>query len=167
MKTIRLTQEKSALVDDGDFKELSKYSWCASYCRTTKSHIAKRTVSKDGKKHSIKMHRQIMGVTDPKVLIDHKNQDTLDNRRENLRICDHSQNQHNKKKKLNCSSKYKGVSWKGSYSKWQACIYVPNTEGSGRGKQKHLGYFEDEKDAALAYAYAALKCFKEFASFNF
>ncbi len=38
------------------------------------------------------MHRAIMGVTDPKVEVDHRDNDGLHNRRENLRLCTHKEN---------------------------------------------------------------------------
>lgn len=40
--------------------------------------------------------------------------------------------------------KYKGVSWSNKKNKWQAEI----TEN---GKKKHLGYFNDQLEAAEAY----------------
>ena len=43
--------------------------------------------------------------------IDHVNINPLDNRIENLRVVNHSQNLRNRNKLKNCSSKYKGVCW--------------------------------------------------------
>ena len=43
------------------------------------------------------------------------------------------------------SSIYRGVSWYSRYQKWEA-----------RYKLKHLGYFQDEEEAAIAYSQAAL-----------
>ena len=42
------------------------------------------------------------------------------------------------------SSKFRGVSWSKSHSQWQAMIRVA-------GKLEHLGYFDDEKEAARAF----------------
>jgi hypothetical protein len=42
------------------------------------------------------------------------------------------------------SSKYRGVSWAKSHNQWEAIIRVAGT-------QQHLGYFDDEKEAAKAY----------------
>ena len=50
----------------------------------------------------------------------------------------------NIKKKENFSSKYRGVFWNKSNSKWRAEITI-------NGKKKHLGYFINEKDAYECY----------------
>lgn len=46
------------------------------------------------------------------------------------------------------TSKYIGVSYHANRGKWQVKI-------RSNGKQKHLGYFEDEEEAARAYNRAA------------
>jgi HNH endonuclease len=45
---------------------------------------------------TIYLHRLIMGVTDRKLYVDHRNHDGLDNRRENLRVTTNAQNQANR-----------------------------------------------------------------------
>ena len=74
--------------------------------------------------------------------IDHININKLDNRIENLRVVNHSQNSRNQNKKENCSSKYKGVCW--DKNKWKARISI-------NYKLKHLGLFDNEEEAHLAY----------------
>jgi hypothetical protein len=76
--------------------------------------------------------------------IDHININKSDNRIENLRLVNSSQNNKNKNKFKNCSSKYKGVCWYKITSKWMATITI-------NGKSKNLGYFDIEEDAYLAY----------------
>ena len=76
--------------------------------------------------------------------IDHVNINPLDNRIENLRIVNQSQNLKNRNKFKNCSSKFKGVSWYKAYNKWVARISID-------GKLKHLGYFTNEEEAAETY----------------
>ena len=76
--------------------------------------------------------------------IDHININSLDNRIENLRVVNHSQNNRNKNKQPNCSSKYIGVSWHNRGNKWEARIRI-------NGKSKHLGYFDNEEEAAEVY----------------
>jgi len=74
--------------------------------------------------------------------IDHININSLDNRIENLRVVNHSQNQRNKNKSKNCSSKYIGVSW--NNNKWVTYIKID-------GKKKYLGSFDNEEEASEAY----------------
>lgn len=61
--------------------------------------------------------------------------------------------------KSKCSSKYKGVCFAKFFKKWKADIQVNK-------KVYHLGYYENELDAAKAYNDAALKYFGEFACIN-
>ena len=76
--------------------------------------------------------------------IDHIDINPLNNKIENLRVVNNSENCRNKNKKENCSSKYRGVSWYKPNNKWKANIRID-------GKLKHLGYFDNEEDAYLAY----------------
>jgi hypothetical protein len=91
--------------------------------------------------------------------IDHINGDGLDNRRENLRICNHQQNSGNQGPRGG-SSRFKGVCWHKNHRIWAAFIGIDF-------KQKHLGHFHTEEEAARAYDVAALEHFGEFAKLNF
>lgn len=91
--------------------------------------------------------------------IDHIDNNTLNNRIENLRECTQMQNCHNRIARINSSSKYKGVGFDRDLNKWRAYIRL-------KGRQVHLGVFESEKDAALAYNKSAKSHFKEFALLN-
>lgn len=164
MKEIELTQNKFALVDDEDFEWLSQWKWYAIYMSNIRNYYATRKSKRDLKTYkqkAIYMHRLIMGlkIGDNKQ-IDHINHNTLDNRKENLRICSRSQNHMNENPHINCSSKYKGICWDKRAGKWKAYIYINN-------KPRHLGYFRREIDAAEAYDKAAKKYFREFARLNF
>jgi hypothetical protein len=102
------------------------------------------------------MHRVILNA--PKgLMVDHINHDTLDNRKENLRIVTNQQNTFNQKLK-NHSSKYKGVTWNSNSEKWCARIR--------HNKPIYLGLFKDEKEAGMAYNEGAKKYFGEFALLN-
>ena len=76
--------------------------------------------------------------------IDHIDIDPTNNKIENLRRVNNSENQRNQKKKKNCSSQYRGVSWHKRDSKWEAQISID-------WKKKHLGQFDTEEEAAEAY----------------
>lgn len=77
-----------------------------------------------------------------KFVVDHINDNYLDNRVENLQIVTQRENVFKTQGKY--SSQYKGVSFIKKYNKWMATIYFNK-------KNKNLGYFENEYDAHLAY----------------
>lgn len=95
-----------------------------------------------------KAHRIVWAICnqlDPGEMdIDHKNTVKYDNRIENLRLADFSQNKYNKGISSNNSSGYKGVSWFKREKKWVAQIWV-------RGRKKVIGYFNKAEDAHAAY----------------
>jgi len=154
MKEILLTQGQVALVDDEDFDKLSILKWYAHWSPKTKSYNALHgTWDRELKKRgAIKMHRTVLGVTDPNVFVDHINHDTLDNRKENLRIVNNRENMQNLKGKQcgKFTSRFPGVSWSTERKKWYAVIYK-------NGKSKNLGRFTSELEAALAYQNALLE----------
>src|SRR5437879_4118875 len=109
MKKIPLTQGQFAIVDDADFLELSQFSWYAQKQRH--GFYAVRCIRDEkGNQRTILMHREIMRTQDG-FDTDHINNDKLDNRRENLRICTASQNMQNKDIRSDSTSGFKGVSW--------------------------------------------------------
>jgi len=102
------------------------------------------------------MHRLIMNAQ-PGQMVDHKNRNTLDNRRCNLRLCNHSENQKNRFVDVG-TSKYKGVYREGN--NWRAYIGFED-------RQVWLGTFANEDDAARARDRAARIYQGEFAYLNF
>lgn len=157
MKEIKLTQGKVALVDDADFEWLNQWKWFAAKCGNT--FYAHRNEEVDGRKRTIRMHRLILGVTDPKVFVDHERGDGLNNQRYNLRMATQRQNSQNRKPQAGSASKYKGVSFNARLKKWLAQIRVGSS-------LIHIGCYKQEEDAALAYNEAAIKHHGEFARLN-
>ena len=86
----------------------------------------------------------------PKQSLDHIDGDKTNNHPENLRLVTHKENMKSYQKRRDSSSKWRGVSWYKANCKWHSRIRVDD-------KTKHLGYFTSEKEAALAYNYAAIK----------
>jgi hypothetical protein len=99
-------------------------------------------------KHSLYMHRLILGVSDRRIYVDHINRDKLDNRKSNLVTCSSQENQRNCSSTRGSTSRFKGVSWDKNRNKWSAVITVHR-------KLIHLGRFENEIEAAIAYDKAA------------
>lgn len=79
------------------------------------------------------------------LVVDHKDNDKLNNHVNNLQLITSRFNC--SKDKKNKSSNYIGVSWYNRDSKWSADIYID-------GKSKHIGRFDVEEDAAQAYQLA-------------
>jgi len=76
--------------------------------------------------------------------LDHIDRDKLNNRIENLRVANKSENGYNTLKKSNNTSGYKGVCWHKVKRKWMA-------QGRVEGKKVYLGYYENIEDASKAY----------------
>ena len=65
-----------------------------------------------------------------------------------------------KRRSVNSTSRYKGVSWSKQQNKWKVGI-------KNYSEQMHLGYFEHEIDAAKAYDKKAREIFGDYACLNF
>lgn len=144
------------MVDDEDFQELSKHSWCIT--GNSRMKYAGRGTRKAGKNQKFYMHRVILRAPFG-VSVDHIDGNSLNNQRSNLRLCLHKENIRNGKLRTTNKSGYKGVSFIAARKKFAAHIKVDY-------KSKYLGYFHDAKDAAVAYNKAAKLMFGEFANIN-
>ena len=157
MKEIQLTQGYVALVDDENYEWINGFKWCM---RKDRNNVyAKRAIRVNGRHKTIQMHYLIMGENPLKLMIDHRDGDGLNNRKENLRFCTNQENQMNSRSQKNSSSIHKGVYWNKKDGKWMARICIS-------GHQIYLGSFDIEVDAAIAYNTAAIKYYGEFAKLN-
>jgi len=120
------------------------------------------SVTLDGKRKLFRSHRIVWFIhhNDIPEMLDHVDGDKLNNRIENLRPATHQQNNQNRQSFRNSTSKYLGVSWSTADKKWRAQINLNR-------KQKYLGSFDDEIEAAKAYDAASEELFGEFANPNF
>ena len=142
------------LIDIEDVQILIDYTW---HVFRNRGKIYMRGWDKTTRK-KVLMHRVIMDA--PKnFMVDHKNQNTLDNRKKNLRLCKNSQNICNRPKPKSNKSGYKGVSKCKLTNKWKANINKDN-------KRHYLGLFNTKEEAAEAYNTHALKLHGEFACLN-
>jgi hypothetical protein len=152
-RVIPLTRGKFAIVDPQDYERLAEYKWYAA--KITGNFYAQR----GAKGTTIKMHREIVDIP-PGLVCDHRNHDTLDNRKSNLRICTQAQNSYNQLPRDGGTSRYKGVCWHRDHCRWEASI-------KHKGRTIHIGYYDYEADAAIAYDDMAVELFGEFACLNF
>lgn len=108
---------------------------------------------------TILLHRLLLGLSKGDGLEgDHRSRDTLDNRRENLRITTRGGNTRNAAKKVTASLQFKGCRRRGNR------FYAYIRDGK---RQQYLGAFGSEREAAIAYDAAARARFGEFAGLNF
>ena len=142
------------LIDDEDYHRYIEHGWCVS---TNKKLTYKRVECTINYKR-VRLHRFLLNIIDPKIHIDHIDNNPLNNQKSNLRLCNQSQNMRNIKKQYNKTG-YTGV-YK-DHNRYRACISVKN-------KTKHIpGSFSSPEEAAKARDLYALEIGGEFAKLNF
>lgn len=145
---IPLTKGQVAWIspDDADLADLK---WCVSGNRGSGYAARNQFVPSAGYRKMVSLHRIILERTVSRSLVkgeqvDHINGNSLDNRRENLRIATVGQNLRNTKKRTTNTSGYKGVCWIKKLGVWRAKIkYNHHTY--------NLGYFKTPEEAYAAY----------------
>lgn len=145
---VPLTQGKYAIIDVEYLETINKYNWFFHH-----GYAVRRTGDQ-----MIQMHR-VINKTQDGLLTDHINQDRSDNRKANLRSCNHAQNIRNGKPRGG-SSFYHGVYWNKEKKAWQVSIR------NNCGKKIYLGRFASEHAAALKYNDSALLFHGEYAKLN-
>jgi hypothetical protein len=157
---VPLTQCQFALVDERDYAAVvAAGSWCfekPGAGRRT-GYAKRRHRRKVEKLHNFVWHLSGDGSA---TVVDHKNGNGLDCRRENLRPATVSQNNANCAIRKTNSSGLRGVVWIGRRHRWRAQISVG-------GRFRALGHFVDKADAGRAYDVAAREAFGEFARTNY
>ena len=149
-----------AYVDETDLPAVVGYTWTvAQRGRCRKRHYAMTRLA--GRRSPlVSLHRMLAPQW---AVIDHRNANGLDCRRDNLREATTSQNIAGQRKQLRpTSSRYKGVHWFARGQCWRA-------EVCHEGQRHWLGVFrgpDGEQQAALAYNAAAQTLFGEFARLN-
>lgn len=148
---------KSVIVDDDEWHRLMRYTLCVNKFDYVGIRQSKNTKM---------LHRLIMNPPDD-MIVDHINGNTLDNRKENLRIVTAKQSSYNKRKykRDDSTSAYKGVFKVVRVQKSGTKVFF-TAKICKDGKRMHLGCFDNEIDAARAYNTKAKELFGEFANLN-
>jgi len=145
-------KEFDVIISKCDLERISEHRWFPIRSRPNLIYFGFWTPRPNRK--TIYLHKFLMGNPIDKV-VDHINCNTLDNRRENLRICAQSENMRNVKKSEKRKNPYKGVSFFDLANKWRARIQINK-------KQIHLGYFNSPEEARDEYINASKKYHSEF-----
>lgn len=142
-------------VDKDFIGEYRHYRWTllnSGYVSTTNWDPAlKRPVTQT-------VHRMVTGKPPEGMVVDHINNNKLDNRLHNLRFI--TQQENTRRARRIGTYGYRGVSWSKQKNKWRVRLVID-------GKDKHVGFFEDIVVAAKAYDKVAITEYGEFASLNF
>lgn len=151
MKTIPLTRGKYTIVDDEDYDRLMKHRWSwvpPSGSKSGKGYAVRKGSKRRGEPRTVQMHREIMHA--PKgACIDHKNTNSLDNRKANLRFANVQENGFNRPKLImECTSSFKGVFKRKNSKVWTARIKF-------NGRHVELGTYKEEEKAAATYNFAS------------
>lgn len=136
---ITITKGQKTVVNDDIYPLLNKLKWQAQY---------------DGKRFYVvrnggeRLHHYVVGKPFKGYCVDHINGNTLDNRRENLRVTTYRENRFNSEAMRSglVKSRFIGVSYHANTTSknWQA-------QTRKNGKKISLGYFSTEREASQAY----------------
>jgi len=145
---IPLSRGLFAMVDKGDYEKIKEWGWFVDYDRCSKKFYARGRVGVGNEKgvwgKPTLMHRMIVGAG-ADDFVDHRNMNTLDNRRSNLRICSRSENGCNRGLQSNNTTGVKGVQWKDREGRFMALITVAQ-------KPIYLGFYKTLEEAATVVA---------------
>lgn len=142
-------------IDLEDVEKCSQVRWCIS----RRGRVGQKNTFYASNTEMGLMHRFIMDA--PKGMdVDHIHGDTIDNRKNHLRICERIQNSRNSKHYSNNTSGHKGVSWHEQSGKWIVSIRI-------NWKHKTLGYFLTLEEAVKVREEAEIKYFGEYRRINY
>ena len=148
-----ISQDKKTLVDVGDLDRVMEMGrWFAQKSTTTDDYYARS--------YRVGLLSRFIMCAPQGAYVDHRNHDTLNNRKENLRVCDPIKSARNRVRQTNSTSGLIGVDWHKLVGKWQARITVD-------GVRVRLGFFEDKEDAGRARDRAAKEAYGDFVVLNF
>lgn len=140
-------------IDEEDLGLLKGYHWNFAAGDTKRRYV----LGTHRETHKMVYLHRLVARAGPGQWVDHRDGDTANCTRSNLRIATASQNQANSGRRCHKqSSRYKGVFATGTAGKFKAMLC-----------NRHLGVFASEEEAAAAYDHAAQKKWGDFARLNF
>ena len=158
-RRISLGDGRFTTVDPDVYYRLNCFNWSA-IGQGDKIYAVRYLTLPNKKTKTLRMHREIINAP-TRLVVDHENCNSLDNRLANLRLATNAQNVCNRRKTSSkTSSAFRGVHLNKRSGKWIANIGF-------QYKNIWLGSFDNEIDAARAYDEAAKKYHGEFAKLNF
>jgi hypothetical protein len=142
------------IINTSDFDEINsnKGTWFPCWSNDSKSFYANGRYMDNGKRITIGMHRFLL-KPDKNLKVDHRDHDTLNNTRENLKAKTTSENAQNRKgAQTNSRSGIRGVVWDKANNRWNAVVRLNN-------KDVFCRYFRNIIDAEKAVIEARKKYF--------
>jgi AP2 domain-containing protein/HNH endonuclease len=156
---INLTKDQVAIIDDED-ADLSDTRWVAAFNKTCGISGAYYVSNhRLGLIHRVIMGRILGRDLTSDDMVDHRNGNSLDNRRGNLRLANQSLNNANRRKAKHSAQPYKGIRYRAHIQKWEARIWKDK-------KYYGLGCFETPEEAHEAYCSKAKELYGEFARYD-
>lgn len=155
MREISLTQGKITVVDDEDFDRLSQWRWHARKKRNGFYACRNSYDPATQKSDKVYMHHVLISVRKGEQ-IDHRDGDTLNNQKSNLRRVTRAQNLQNVRVRRHSTTGFVGVHFDKNLGRFTARI-----------KNSHLGCYDTAEEAARSRDDAARKDFGEFGTYNF
>jgi hypothetical protein len=135
------------IIDKVDLEKVKEYCWY----KNSENYVRS---SSNGNTNTIGLHNLIMNPPEG-YFVDHIDRNPLNNRRENLRICNKNENSFNRGIRSDSSSGVKGVTYIQVSQKWSAYI-------GAYGEVINLGLFVNKEDAIRARKEAEVKYHGEF-----
>lgn len=143
---IQTSKNDEIIIDIDDINICKQHTWFI--------HDGYPTAKINGKQ--VRLHKFLVNVM-PGILVDHKNGNPLDNRRDNLRVCLPCDNAKNVKARD--PDRISGVTYNKSNDKWMVRISID-------GKETFLGYYETQEEANKVRLSAEDKYYGEFGYYN-